>query len=350
LLSLKEERMEEIAVRPLHIGSLTISVPLVLAPMAGYTDSPFRALCRAHGCGLVFTELVSAEGIVFRNPRTMNYLHSIPEERPLAAHIYGASPEILTCAAQTVESLNRFDLIDINCGCPVPKIMKKGAGAALMEDPDKLYRIVKAVSEAVSLPVTVKTRLGISPERANISEVAEASKEGGASALFLHARFASAGHSGPADWDSLQKIAQEQSIPVVGNGGVMSGRDALDMLQRTDLSGVMIGRGAIGNPWIFEEAQHLLTGKSYTPPTAEERRETIATHLHSLYVLMDEENARRKRPRPFTERATCHRFRGHLVKYLTGVQEERALKRHLMELETIRDVLGAVDEILLSLQ
>ncbi len=171
--------MEEIAVRPLHIGSLTISIPLVLAPMAGYTDSPFRALCRAHGCGLVFTELVSAEGIVFRNPRTMNYLHSIPEERPLAAHIYGASPEILTCAAQTVESLNRFDLIDINCGCPVPKIVKKGAGAALMEDPDKLYRIVKAVSEAVSLPVTVKTRLGISPERANISEVAEASERVG---------------------------------------------------------------------------------------------------------------------------------------------------------------------------
>jgi len=345
--ALKEERMPEIAVRPLHIGSLTIPIPLVLAPMSGYTDSPFRALCRAHGCGLVFTGLVSAAGINFSNPSTLNYVHSSSEERPVAAHIYGASPETLASAAQTIESLEQFDLIDINCGCPVPKIMKKGAGAALMEDQEKLYRIVKVVSEAVSLPVTVKTRLGISPERANISEIAQAIEEGGASALFLHARFAVVGHSGPADWDMLKRIVRERSIPVIGNGGVMSGHDAIDMLQRTSVAGVMIGRGAIGNPWIFEEARSLLTGETYKPPTVEERRETIAAHLHSLFAWMDEENARRKRPRPFTERATCHKFRGHLVKYLAGFPKKRAIRSRLINLDTIDAVLAAVDKILL---
>jgi tRNA-dihydrouridine synthase B len=314
--------------------------------MSGYTDSPFRRLCRAHGCGLVFTGLISAEGIVFSNPRTLNYVHSSSEERPVAAHIYGSSPETLASAAQTVESLGQFDLIDINCGCPVPKIIKKGAGAALMEDQEKIYRIVKVVSEAVSLPVTVKTRLGISPERVNISEIAQAIEEGGASALFLHARFASAGHSGPADWEILKRIVRERSIPVIGNGGAMSGHDAIDMLRRTGAAGVMVGRGAIGNPWIFEEARCLLTREVCKPPTVEERRETIALHLHSLFALMDEENTRRKRPRPFTERATCHKFRGHLVKYLSGFPKKRAIRSRLMGLETIDDILAAVDEIL----
>ena len=333
-------------IEPMRIGSLTIPIPLVLAPMSGYTDSPFRRLCRAYGCGLVFTGLISAEGIVFSNPRTLNYVHSSSEERPVAAHIYGSSPETLAYAAQTVESLGQFDLIDINCGCPVPKIMKKGAGAALMEDQEKIYRIVKVVSEAVSLPVTVKTRLGISPELANISEIAQAVEEGGASALFLHARFASAGHSGPADWDMLKRIVRERSIPVIGNGGAMSGHDAIDMLRRTGVAGVMVGRGAIGNPWIFEEARSLLTGEVYKPPTVEERRETIDVHLHSLFALMDEENARRKRPRLFTERATCHKFRGHLVKYLAGFPKKRATRSRLMGLETIDAVLSTVDEIL----
>lgn len=333
-------------IEPLRIGSLTIPIPLVLAPMSGYTDSPFRALCRAHGCGLMFTGLVSAAGIIFNNPRTLNYVHSSSEEHPVAAHIYGSSPETLASAAQVIESLGQFHLIDINCGCPVPKIMKKGAGAALMEDQEKIYKIVKVMSKAVSLPVTVKTRLGLSPECANISEIAQAVEEGGASALFLHARFASAGHAGPADWETLKRIARERSIPVIGNGGVMSGNDAIDMLQRTGVAGVMVGRGAIGNPWIFEEARCLLTGETYQPPTVEERRETIAAHLHSLFALMDEENARRKRPRPFTERATCHKFRGHLVKYLAGFPKKRAIRSRLMSFETIDAVLAAVDEIL----
>jgi tRNA-dihydrouridine synthase B len=333
-------------IEPLRIGSLTIPIPLVLAPMSGYTDSPFRALCHAHGCGLVFTGLVSAAGINFSNPRTLNYVHSTPEERPIAAHIYGSSPERLASAAQVIESVRQFDLIDINCGCPVPKIMKNGAGAALMEDQEKIYRIVKVVSEAVSLPVTVKTRLGISQECVNISEIAQAVEEGGASALFLHARFASAGHAGPADWDMLKRIVRERSIPVIGNGGVTGGNAAIDMLQRTGVAGVMVGRGAIGNPWLFEEVRCLLTGEVHRLPTVEERRETIALHLHSLFALMDEENARRKRPRPFTERATCHKFRCHLVKYLSGFPKKRAIRSHLMGLETIDAVLVAVDEIL----
>lgn len=330
---------------PLSIGALAIPIPFVLAPMAGYTDSTFRALCRACGCGLVFTEIISAAGIVFRNPRTLAYLHSVPEERPLAVQIYDASPAILTEAAQVMESIGRFDLLDINCGCPVPKIMRKGGGAALMNDPEKIYRIVKSVSEAISLPVTVKTRIGLSPEHAGISEVAQAVEEGGASALFLHARFASVGHSGPADWEAVERIAGERTIPVIGNGGVTTGSAAIELLRRAGIAGVMIGRGAIGNPWIFEEAAHLSAGRIYTPPTAKERSEMIAQHLRSLYTVMEKEDVRRKRSRRRTEPATCHRFRGHLVKYLHGVAKARSGKR-LLALESIESILFAVDEIL----
>lgn len=336
---------EDMTPAPLSIGPLTIPIPVVLAPMAGYTECTFRTLCRERGCGLVFTEIISAAGIIHRNQRTATYLRSVPEERPLAAQIYDSSPETLAAAAQVIASSDRFDLLDINCGCPVPKIMRKGAGAALMSDPEKIYQIVKSVSEAISLPVTVKTRLGISPEHAVISEVAQAAEEGGASAIFLHARFASVAHSGSADWETVGRIAEERTIPVIGNGGVMTGRAAIELLRGTGLAGVMIGRGAIGNPWIFEEAASLLTGQTYIPPTAKERSETIARHLRSLYASMEEEDARRKRPRRRTEPATCHKFRGHLVKYLQGAAKARYRKR-LFGLESIEAVLSAVDEIL----
>jgi len=333
-------------IAPLRIGELCVSVPLLLAPMAGYTRLPFRTICKRLGCGLAFTEVVTAEGILRRSPQTLRFLESLAEERPVAAHIYGSNPDSLASAAQIVESLGRFDLIDINCGCPVSKVMRKGAGAALMQEPEKIRAIVQAVSRAVSLPVTVKTRLGISRELFNISEVAHEIEEGGASAIFLHARFASDKHSGPADWEALKRIKKERSIPVIGNGGITQAHHASDMFQQTGVDGVMVGRAAIGNPWIFEEIHCLWAGRPYHPPSREERREVIAEHLDRLYELTMIENNTRKRRRQATERDVCRRFRGHLVAYLSGMRGLRKLRKHLLETSSRETVMAAVDEIL----
>lgn len=337
-------------ISPLRIGALTIRVPLCLAPMAGYTRSPFRAICRRLHCGLVFTELVTAEGIVRRQPRTMHYLESLPEERPVAAHIYGSDPDALSGAARVIESLGRFDLIDINCGCPVPKVTRKGAGVALMREPEKIHAIVQAVSQAVSLPVTIKTRLGLSRELANISEVAQAAEEGGARAIFLHARFASEGHSGPVDLETLQRIKQERSIPVIGNGGITKAHHAYEMLQHTGVDGVMIGRAALGNPWIFDEIHCLWSGRPYSPPTNGERKAVIAEHLHRLHDLMLIKDQFRRRRNHTAEQATCRKFRGHLARYLAGMRGTRNLQKDLMEMDSIKAVITAVGDVLNSQQ
>jgi len=331
---------------PLQIGELAIRVPLCLAPMAGYSRSPFRAICRRFHCGLVFTELVTAEGIVRRQPKSMHYLESLPEERPLAAHIYGSDPDQLAGAARVIESLGRFDLVDVNCGCPVPKVTRKGAGVALMRDPEKIRTIVQAVSQAVSLPVTVKTRLGISRECFNISEVAHAAEEGGASAIFLHARFASDRHRGPADWAALKRVKAERAIPVIGNGGITEAHHASAMLEQTGVDGVMVGRAALGDPWLFEEIYCLWSGTPYSPPSHEERGAVIAEHLNRLHDLMVLEDRFRRRRRYTTEQATCRKFRSHLAKYLAGTPGSRNLQKRVMHMDSLPAVISAVDEIL----
>ncbi|MCP4541277.1 MAG: tRNA dihydrouridine synthase DusB [Chloroflexi bacterium] len=333
-------------IAPLKIGKLTIDVPLLLAPMAGYTRLPFRTICKRFGAKLVFTEIVVAEGIVRRSPQTMRFLESLPEERPVAAHIYGSNPDSMTGAAQIIESMGCFESIDINCGCPVPKVVRKGEGVALMREPAKIGAIVQAMTRAVSLPVTVKTRLGISRDLFNISEVAHAIEEGGASAISLHARFASDKHNGPADWETLKRIKEERSIPVIGNGGITQARHATDMLQQTGVDGVMVGRAALGNPWIFEEIRSLWSERSYHPPSREERMAVIAEHLDMLYELTMIENKTRKRRRYATEQDVCRRFRGHLVAYLSGMRGLRRLRKRLMEMTSRETVMAAVDEIL----
>lgn len=314
--------------------------------MAGYTDSTFRALCLERRCGLVFTELVSADGIVRNNARTLNLLHTLPHERPIAAHIYGSDPEVMANAARLIESLDQFDLIDINAGCPVPKIVRKGAGVALMKDPARLQEIVRAIVEGISLPVTVKTRLGTSPDAVNISEVAYAIEEGGASALFLHARLATAVHTGPADLDMLKKIKDQASIPVIGNGGIASTADALFMLEKTGVDGVMVGRAAIGNPWIFSEIASAFEGKEHDPPNAHEWVDVMTQHLRGLYAAMAQENAQRKRPRQHTERAACNRFRGHLTKYLRHAGCSPKIRREILKQEEVEPLLHLINEAL----
>ena len=210
--------------QPLNIGSVIVNDPIILAPMAGYTDAAFRSLCLEQGASLVVTEMVNAMGIVLKAPHTLQYLETYENEHPVAAHIYGSKPDIMGEAAAIVESMNRFDFIDINAGCPVPKIMSRGDGAGLLRNPEKLHQVVKAVCASTSLPVTVKTRIGVSAKHpVNMSEIGQSIEEGGAKAIFLHARFAKDRHTGPAQWEALAKFKKERSIPVVGNGGIKDG-------------------------------------------------------------------------------------------------------------------------------
>ncbi len=333
--------------KPLLIGPLVIPSPVILAPMAGYTDATFRSLCIQEGCGLVFTEIVSAHGIAMHNTRAMSLLRAGAHERPIAAHIYGSDPATMADAAHAIELLAHFDLIDINAGCPVPKIVRKGAGVALMHNPECAHDIVRAVSETVTLPVTVKTRLGTSTSRLNISEFAQAVEEGGADALFLHARLATAGHAGPIDLEMLQRIKEERSIPVVGNGGIENAGDVAMMLA-TGVDGVMIGKAALGNPWIFAEIATALTERACYPPTNRRLLETISTHLRGLYAAMVRDNNERRRRRRFTERAACHRFRGHLVRYLRRVACPPDTLSEILRQESVGGVLRLVERLLMN--
>jgi len=338
--------MNVMKIEPLRIGKLTIETPALLAPMAGFTTPVFRAICRRMGSGLAFTEMVPSEGVRRHLPQTMIFLEALPEERPAAAHIYGKDPDSMAAAAAIIESMGRFDLIDINCGCPVPKIMNKGCGVGLMRDPERVGTIVRKVREATSLPVTVKTRLGLSAKEFNIFEVAQAIEEGGASAIFLHGRLATHRHSGPVDFEAIKRVKRERCIPVIGNGGITSAGRATEMVERTGVDGVMIGQGAIGNPWVFREIRCAWTGIPYEPPSTQELIDIISEHLRGLYETYAGKNRCKKRPNPHIERLACQAFRAHLGRYLHGVRGIKALQRNLMQMETIDAVIGAVIEIL----
>lgn len=324
---------------PLKIGDTIIRPPFILAPMAGFTKSPFRAICLEMGCGLAFTELVTAEGIIRRAPRTMHYLDTLPDESPVAAHIYGRSPVSLAEAARVIESLGRFSLIDINCGCPIPKIIRRGAGAALMKDPEKIREIVKTVSKAISLPVTVKTRIGLTPKSINISAVARSVEDGGGKALFIHGRTADSRHTGPADWEAIARIKQDISIPVIGNGGITTAETAIGIIEETGVDGVMIGRAAVGNPWIFRETLSLYSKREYIPPTDREKMEIISNHLHLLHCFMLDEAKIRKRSNARAEMYTCRQFYGHLVHYLSGLPGLGKFRREIFQITSIEKLL-----------
>ena len=331
-----------IILKPLRIGALTVDFPVMLAPMAGYTDSVMRSLARRFHCGMAFTEVTNAEGIVRGSKQTFHILDTSPPERPVAAHIYGSNPDTLARAAIILEQTGCFQAIDLNCGCPVSKIVAKGAGAALMKHPDKIARIVKAMKQAVSLPVTVKTRLGPAPGRMNISEIARAVEESGGDAITIHARFASAGHAGPAQWSALAKVKSERSIPVIGNGGVASAEDARRMIAETGVDGVMIGKAAIGNPWIFNEIHSVFFGRPIQPHSTREHRALIEEHLHLSVVHKEKARKTKRHPRHSAELDAVLHFRCHLVGYARGFKGSNELKKKLQQLRTVDDILTLV--------
>lgn len=335
-----------VSVEPLRIGGLVLDPPVVLAPMAGYTDVAFRAICRRFGCALTYTEVVNASGLVHHNNRTLGMLDVDPAERPVVAHIYGADPSVMAAAAVQIDRLGVFCAIDINCGCPVRKIVSKGAGAALMKDPARIGKIVSAVHEAVALPVTVKTRIGLTPDRIHIEDTVRAVQDAGGAAIAIHARPASQVHSGPADWRALARAKSVATIPVIGNGGVTQPEHVLAMLRETGVDGVMVGRAAVGNPWFFEETVALLGGGVTVKHSHDEHRRVVLEHLGRVMDMKRiAAKRRRKKGLPAEQTAVLH-FRGHLHRYLSGFPRWPDVRRGLNTMHLEEQVMAAIDTVL----
>lgn len=276
--------------RALKIGSLTMDNPITSAPMAGISDKAFRVLAREMGCGLVWTEMISDQALVYGNRKTEQLL-DIEGEHPVCVQLFGSRPETLARAAQMAVERGA-DLIDINMGCPTPKIVKNCGGAALMKDPDTAARIVSAVVEAVAVPVTVKIRKGWDEDHPDAVEFARLAEAAGAAAVTVHGRFRGDFFSGRADWSIIRRVKEAVNIPVIGNGDVWSGADAGRMLDETGCDGVMIGRAARGNPWIYRDAVHFLrTGMELPPPTPAERVEMALKHFDLLICFKGEDKA-----------------------------------------------------------
>lgn len=266
----------------LRIGNVELENNLILAPMAGVTDQPFRKLCREQGCGLLYTEMVSAKAILYHNRNTQKLLEVDPAERPIAVQLFGSDPEIVSeMAAQISEG--PYDIIDFNMGCPVPKVVNNGEGSALMKNPGLAEQILSALVRKVKKPVTVKIRKGFDEDQVNAVEIARIAEYCGVAAVAVHGRTRQQFYSGKADWDIIRQVKEAVRIPVIGNGDVVSPESAERMLKETGCDGVMIGRGAQGNPWIFRQILgRMETGQEPAPPSLSEVKEMILRHARML--------------------------------------------------------------------
>jgi len=266
----------------MKVGSLTLAPPFALAPMAGMTDTAFRRLVkRRGGCGLVVTEMVSSEGLVRGIDRTLEYAEYTEEERPVSIQIFGGDPAKMAEAAQIVEGMGA-DIVDVNMGCPVPKIAKHNAGCSLMREPEHAQSVVAAMTKAVRIPVTVKMRAGWDASDINAPEMARRMQDAGAAAIAVHGRTAAQSYSGFSDWDLIARVASSVSIPVFGSGDCVEASQLVDKLRDGRVSGVLVGRGALRNPWIFEHAAALARGETARPITMAERGEFLLAYIEML--------------------------------------------------------------------
>ena len=309
----------------LLIGDVAVKTPVALAPMAGVTDSTFRSIAKRMGAGLVTTEMVSSRGLAYGNERTKELLAFTEEERPIAIQLFGSEPEIMGKAARLVSVL-RPDLIDINMGCPTPKIVKNGDGAALMLDPDKAARVVESVVSNSTCPVTVKLRRGWDEKSLSVVELAPLLVQAGAASLTVHGRYREQFYRGQADWECVAAVKGVVDVPVWGNGDVDTPDAALRLLRRTGCDGVMIGRGALGNPWIFREVVHYLRRGEYLPkPTLRDRVELALSHLEQQAMLKGEYMAIRT-------------MRPQLAWYSKGFPQAAAIRHHINRAGTVNEV------------
>lgn len=314
----------------LQIGDVILKNNVILAPMAGVTDLPFRLLCKEQGAGLLCMEMVSAKAIYYNNKNTETLMQIEPEERPVSLQLFGSDPVIMSEMAKRIED-RPFDILDINMGCPVPKVVNNGEGSALMKNPGLVRKIVTSVSKAIKKPLTVKIRKGFDENNINAVEIAKIIEDSGAAAVAVHGRTRQQYYSGKADWDIIRQVKEAVSIPVIGNGDVDSPQKAKQLLEETGCDGIMVGRAAEGNPWIFREISHYLdTGELLPHPALEEVKKMILRHARLQLEYKGEYTGMRE-------------MRKHVAWYTAGFPHSARLRGAVNEIESMEQLMVLLD-------
>lgn len=317
------------------IGDIKLKNQIVLAPMAGISNSAYRTIIKEMGAGLIYAEMVSDKAITYGSKKTIDMLYMTEMERPIAQQIFGSDKESFVSAAKYIEKAMKPDIIDINMGCPVPKVaLKNQAGSALLKNPEKIYEIVSSVVNAVSVPVTVKIRSGWDYNSINAVEIAKMVECAGASAITVHPRTRSQGYSGNADWSIIKQVKENVSIPVIGNGDIKSCYDAKRMLEETKCDAVMIGRGVLGNPWLIKECvDYLEKGIDPTPVSMIEKMNMIKRH----YELLEKTK---------NEKLALLEMRTHTAWYLKGIKNSTKLKEAIFQTKTKEEFMNLIDSFI----
>lgn len=319
----------------LKIGNVTLKNNVILAPMAGVSDLPFRLLCARQGAGMVCSEMISAKAIFYNNKNTEELLRIHPEEGPVSLQLFGSDPEIVSEMAKRVEE-RPFSVLDLNMGCPVPKVVNNGEGSALMKNPVLAGKIIEKTAAAIKKPLTVKMRKGFDEAHVNAVEIAHIAQESGAAAVAVHGRTREQYYSGTADWDSIAQVKAAVKIPVLGNGDVKDADSAQRMLLKTGCDGILVGRAAQGNPWIFREITAALEGRKIPErPSREEIYEMIVAHA----MLSKEYKG---------EYIAVREMRKHMAWYTTGFPHSSQLRRRINEMETMEQLVEGMKELLLN--
>lgn len=314
------------------IGNVEIKNQVVLAPMAGVTNYAFRSIAKEAGVGLLYSEMISTMGIMYGSKKTIDLLKITDEERPISVQIFGHDLKSFLISAKYIEENIKPDIIDINMGCPVPKIaLKSQAGSALLKNPEKVYEIVHSVCNQVKIPVTVKIRSGWDEKNINAIEIAKLCEKAGAKAICIHARTRNQGYSGKANWEIIKQVKQNVSIPVIGNGDITSPEIAKQMLEQTKCDAVMIGRAALGNPWLLEQCVKYLDNEIITKlPTKQEKIDMIKKH----YQLLKKSTS---------EKQSLLEIRTHALWYLKGLKNSSEIKRQIVTIKTEEELFNILD-------